>query len=194
MPRLVDIADDRLAVRVPNAAGDASNYVLGELLTCCKFDCRRASEHAHSLALHLRPTPCADAICRRCRGTCIPNQRSFCLLNCAGLGVDLTSVSLPVHDPLDTAKPDLPPSPVLAVATSDAKLRVRTDPPPSIWGFYTTLQSLHSFVTRADNNLRARPANHGIQTFVGPAVRCLVCGACNDALTLATCSCTRCRT
>ena len=40
-----------------------------------------------------------------------------------------------VHDPLDTAKPDLPPSPVLAVATSDAKLRVRTAPPPSIWGF-----------------------------------------------------------
>lgn len=35
MPRLVDIADDRLAVRVPNAADDASNYVLGEVLTGC---------------------------------------------------------------------------------------------------------------------------------------------------------------
>jgi hypothetical protein len=45
--------------------------------------------------------------------------------------VDLTSVALPVHDPLDTAKPDLPPSPLLAVATSDAKLRVCSLPPPS---------------------------------------------------------------
>lgn len=36
MPRLVDIADDRLAVRVPNAAGDASNYVLGGLPTLCR--------------------------------------------------------------------------------------------------------------------------------------------------------------
>jgi hypothetical protein len=32
----VDIADDRLAVRVPNAAGDASNYVLGGLCTGCQ--------------------------------------------------------------------------------------------------------------------------------------------------------------
>lgn len=28
-PHLVDIADDRLAVRVPNAADDANNFVLG---------------------------------------------------------------------------------------------------------------------------------------------------------------------
>lgn len=44
---------------------------------------------------------------------------------CAGLGVDLTSTALEVPDPMDSAKPDLPPSPLLAVATSDAKLRVR---------------------------------------------------------------------
>lgn len=73
----------------------------------------------------------------------------------AGLGVDLTSVALPVHDPLDTAKPDLPPSPVLAVATSDAKLRVRNIPPPSAVRCHTALQSQHSCVTRCGNDLRA---------------------------------------
>lgn len=39
--------------------------------------------------------------------------------------MDLTSIALAVPDPLDTAKPDLPASPLLAVATSDAKLRVK---------------------------------------------------------------------
>lgn len=53
----------------------------------------------------------------------------------AGLGVDYTSVQVAVHHPLDPAEPDLPPSPVLVVATSDAKLHFYTlshlkRPPP----------------------------------------------------------------
>lgn len=53
----------------------------------------------------------------------------------AGLGVDYTSTQVAVHHPLDPAEPDLPPSPVLVVATSDAKLHFYTlshlqRPPP----------------------------------------------------------------
>lgn len=44
----------------------------------------------------------------------------------AGLGVDLTSMQLAVHNPLDPAEPDFPPSPLLVAATSDAKLRFYT--------------------------------------------------------------------
>lgn len=47
-------------------------------------------------------------------------------MTCAGLGVDLTSTQLAVHNPLDTAEPDLPPSPLLVAATSDAKLQFYT--------------------------------------------------------------------
>eukprot|EP00208_Stichococcus_sp_RCC1054_P003183 CAMPEP_0206136190 /NCGR_PEP_ID=MMETSP1473-20131121/1422_1 /ASSEMBLY_ACC=CAM_ASM_001109 /TAXON_ID=1461547 /ORGANISM="Stichococcus sp, Strain RCC1054" /LENGTH=2071 /DNA_ID=CAMNT_0053528535 /DNA_START=130 /DNA_END=6345 /DNA_ORIENTATION=+ len=52
-----------------------------------------------------------------------------------GLGVDYTSTQVAVHHPLDPAEPDLPPSPVLVVATSDAKLHFYTlshlqRPPP----------------------------------------------------------------
>ena len=44
----------------------------------------------------------------------------------AGLGVDYTSTQLAVHHPLDPAEADLLPSPLLLVATSDAKLRLFT--------------------------------------------------------------------
>ena len=30
-PQMVDIVDDRLAIRIPNAAGEAENFVLGAL-------------------------------------------------------------------------------------------------------------------------------------------------------------------
>jgi hypothetical protein len=93
-----------------------------------------------------------------------PTQRPNTLWCGAGLGVDLTSVSLPVHDPLDTAKPDLPPSPVLAVATSDAKLRVRNLPPPSVVRCHTALQSQHSCVPRcATICVQTSVATHGMR-------------------------------
>ena len=37
--------------------------------------------------------------------------------------MDLTATGVAVHHPTDAAEPDLPASPVLVVATSDAKLR-----------------------------------------------------------------------
>jgi len=68
----VDITDDRLAIRIPNAPDDEDNYVIG-------------------------------------------------------LGIDCTSVEWPVVEhPTDQTAPDLPPQPVLFVATSDGVLRAYT--------------------------------------------------------------------
>jgi hypothetical protein len=53
---MVDIADDRLAVRVPNAADDASNFVLGEL--CVAHPARML---CHEVQMVL-PAPCSDAV------------------------------------------------------------------------------------------------------------------------------------
>jgi len=95
----VEVTDDALALRIPLGPDDSDNHVVG-------------APHTRSL----RQQPFAT-VGRHWHTT---NQSVSVR---AGLALDTTSTQVPVPHPLDPEAEDLPPAPVLLVATSDGKLR-----------------------------------------------------------------------